>query len=123
MTSADGPPIDMRELPPWQTPSDLHYLEPPEGWYTVTSAMNDVRARVTWDLTTQPFLWFWQQFGAGKTYPWWGMEYLVGLEPWTSAPGTGLADAVMSGTVPMVQAGGSLSTILGVQIEEGNARK
>jgi len=123
MTSAGGSLIDMQELPPWETPSDLHYLEPPEGWYTLTSAKNDIRARVTWDLTTQPFLWFWQQFGAGKTYPWWGTEYLVGLEPWTSAPGTGLADAVASGTVPMVHAGGSLSTILGIQIEEGNTGK
>lgn len=40
-----------------------------------------------------------------------------------AAPGTGLADAVASGTVPMVHAGGSLSTILGIQIEEGNTGK
>ena len=120
MVDAAGSLIDMRELPPWQTPSDLHYLRPPEGWYTLTSPQHGIRAKVMWDLETQPFLWFWQQFGAGTTYPWWGTEYLVGLEPWTCAPGTGLADAAASGTVPIVGAGDSLSTALDVVIEEGN---
>ncbi len=110
MTGADGSVIDMRELPAWSTPSDLHYLQPPEGWYTLTSPGSGIRARVTWNLETQPYLWFWQQFGAGTTYPWWGSEYLVGLEPWTNALGSS----------PGVAAGGSLSTVLGIDIEEGN---
>jgi galactose mutarotase-like enzyme len=123
MTSSNGSPIDMREMPLWQTLSDLHYLKPAEGWYTLSTSDDSVRARVTWDLKTQPFLWFWQEFGAGKTYPWWGMEYLVGLEPWTSAPGTGLSDAVSSGTVPVLKSGESILTALSVQIEEGNQGK
>ena len=118
MTSDSGTDIDMRELPPQGTKSDLHYLKPSEGWYTISSPDNSLITRVTWDHVAQPYLWFWQEFGAGKTYPWWGMEYLLGLEPWTSAPGSGLSDAVAAGTAPYIQPGNSISNAVSVHIEE-----
>jgi len=123
MTGQDGLSIDMRDLPERQTRSDLHYLKPPEGWYTLTGADRSLQVRVEWDINTQPYLWFWQEFGAGKTYPWWGMEYLVGLEPWTSAPGTGLADAVAAGTAAHLKPGESMATALSIHINEGNNQK
>ncbi len=120
MIGSDGSQIDMRELPVRETPGEMLYLKPSQGWYSITSADSAITAKVSWDLSTQPYLWLWQEFGGVKTYPWWGSEYLVGLEPWTSAPGTGLADAVTSGTVPIIKVGNSISTSLSVQIEEGN---
>jgi len=118
MTSDAGAHIDMSELPQQGCKSDLHYIQPSAGWYTISSANQSLTARVTWDIAAQPYLWFWQEFGAGTTYPWWGMEYLVGLEPWTSAPGSGLAEAVAAGTAPFIKPGESLSTALSVHIEE-----
>jgi len=118
MTSSSGEEIDMRVLPDKGTRSDLHYLKPPLGLYYINSNNRLIRAKVTWDLTSQPYLWFWQEFGAGETYPWWGMEYLVGLEPWSSAPGSGLEEAVKMGTAPIIKPMKSFSTSLKVSIEE-----
>lgn len=118
MKSDSGKELDMSELPPTETKSDLHYLKPPEGWYAISASDKSITARVTWDHKVQPYLWFWQEFGAGKTYPWWGMEYLVGLEPWTSSPGSGLADAVKAGTAAIIKPSELISTTLSVQIEE-----
>jgi galactose mutarotase-like enzyme len=118
MISDAGKQIDMRELPPSGTKSDLHYLKPPEGWYTISSKDSSIVAKVEWNLEAQPFLWFWQEFGGGKTYPWWGMEYLVGLEPWTSSPGTGLSDAVAASTAHLLRPGETFSNELSVQISE-----
>jgi galactose mutarotase-like enzyme len=115
---SSGDRIDMAVLPDAGTPSDLHYLTPSEGWYTITSANQSLRARVSWDHVSHPYVWFWQEFGSENTYPWWGMEYLVGLEPWTSIPGSGLAAAVQSGTARIIKPGGSYFSDLKIQIEE-----
>jgi galactose mutarotase-like enzyme len=122
MISDAGKQIDMRELPPSGTKSDLHYLKPPEGWYTISSKDSSIVAKVEWNLEAQPYLWFWQEFGGGKTYPWWGMEYLVGLEPWTSSPGTGLSDAVAASTAHLLRPGETFSNELSVQISEGKMK-
>ena len=50
------------------------------------------------------------------------MEYLVGLEPWTSAPGTGLADAVAASTARVLRPGETFSNDLSVQISERNMK-
>lgn len=118
MISDNGEEIDMCELPPTKTKSDLHYLKPSEGWYTITSQDSSIVAKVVWNLTTQPYLWFWQEFGAGTTYPWWGMEYLVGLEPWTSSPGTGLSDAVAASTAHYLRPDETFFNNLSVHISE-----
>lgn len=119
MTDHEGKAIDMRKLPPRGTRSDLHYLQPPEGWYILTSADSSMGAKVTWDLQAQPFLWFWQEFGAARTYPWWGTEYLVGLEPWTSRAGSGLTDAVAAGTAPVLDPGASMDSTLCIEMMRG----
>jgi hypothetical protein len=53
---------------------------------------------VEWDATVMPYLWFWQEFGGTIGYPWYGRHYNVGLEPFTSYPTNGLAEAVANGT-------------------------
>jgi len=118
MVSDAGEQIDMRKLPPAGIKSDLHYLKPSEAWYRISSNDASIIAKVNWSLAAHPYLWFWQEFGAGKTYPWWGMEYLVGLEPWTSSPGTGLSDAVKTSTAHFLRPGQTFSNDLSVQVSE-----
>lgn len=120
MSSFESTPIDMGVLPEINSPTDLHYLEPTEGHFSISSADNRVRASVDWDLSVQPYLWFWQQFGAWKDYPWWGTEYLVGIEPWTSAPGTGLGDDYVVKNSPKLGPGEMKTTSSVVTIEEEN---
>jgi hypothetical protein len=122
MISDTGDQIDMRELPALGTKSDLHYIKPAQGWYTISSQDSSIVAKVNWNLESQPYLWFWQEFGAGNTYPWWGMEYLVGLEPWTSSPGSGLSDAVAARTARVLKPEETLFSELSVQINERNMK-
>jgi hypothetical protein len=53
---------------------------------------------VEWDVWQMPYLWFWQEFGASSFYPWYGRNYNVGLEPFSSFPTNGIEVAVENGT-------------------------
>lgn len=90
--------VDLRVLPEPGTPSDLCYLTGfgDLGRYQVTR--EDLGLRVEWDATVLPWLWFWQEFGAWTDYPWYGRHYNIGLEPFSSQPTNGLAEAVANGT-------------------------
>jgi galactose mutarotase-like enzyme len=118
MVGPESQNIDMGIFPEKETPTDLHYLTPTEGWYVVRSKDKPLSVAVNWDIATQPYVWFWQQFGAWKEYPWWGTEYLVGLEPWTSAPGSGLGDSKALANSPRIAAGESLTARTVITLNE-----
>jgi hypothetical protein len=95
--AADGGTLDLSVAPPPGTPSDIVYLTGfPEGWYEVTNG--DLGLRVEWDAAVLPYLWMWQEFGGTTGYPWWGRAWTLGLEPFSSMPTNGLAEAVANGT-------------------------
>ncbi len=99
VTDAGGDPIDLRILPPAGTPSELLYLTGfPTGWYEVTTPRHQLTLRVMWDAAVLPYLWFWQEFGADQSYPWYGRLYTQGLEPFSSYPTYGLPQAVANGS-------------------------
>ena len=67
-----------------------------EGSYTIRD--DRVGLRVSWDARTMPYLWVWQEHGATREYPWWGRLRTLGLEPFSSRPTDGLAEAVRNGS-------------------------
>lgn len=97
-TSPDGEPVDLSVLPGRGAPSDIVYLTgfPERAWYEV--ACGGLAFRVEWDATVLAYLWFWQEFGATAGYPWYGRHWNIGLEPFSSYPTNGLAEAVANGT-------------------------
>ncbi|HEY3181749.1 MAG TPA: DUF4432 family protein [Gaiellaceae bacterium] len=97
-SSPEGEQVDLSVLPPQGTASEIVYLSgfPPEAWYEVGG--EDLGFRVTWDAAVMPYLWFWQEFGRTVGYPWYGRHWNVGLEPFSSYPTNGLAEAVANGT-------------------------
>lgn len=115
---ANGDTIDLGVLPDAGSGSDLHYIDPTAGWFRLSSADSSVEATVSWDLADFPRLWFWQEFGGSERYPWWGSDYLIGLEPWNCAPGAGLAVAVDRREVPFLDAGAERTAALNVHVEE-----
>jgi hypothetical protein len=108
--AADGEngPLDFSVIPTPGTPSDLIYMTGfPErsAWYEILDDSRGVGARIEWDRDTMPYLWYWQEFGAHTDYPWYGRNYNIGLEPFSSFPTNGLAEAVKNGTAMYVGPG------------------
>ena len=76
-------PTDFSILPEPGTPGDLFYLtgfKGGTGTYTVTRPDSDLGMTVTWDATTLPYLWYWQQFGRIDGYPWYGRAWNVAAD-------------------------------------------
>jgi len=92
----DGGVTDLSVVPEHGGPSDIVYLHG-ASWYEIT-APDGHGLRVDWDASVLPYLWMWQELGATTDYPWWGRAYVLGLEPFSSHPTNGLAEAVRNGT-------------------------
>lgn len=94
-----GEQIDLSVLPERGTHSELLYLTGlPEGSYTIENPHKRLSLRVSWDVGRMPYLWFWQEYGASRLYPWYGRYYNIGLEPFSSFPTNGIAEAVENDT-------------------------
>ncbi|WP_433190425.1 DUF4432 family protein [Actinoallomurus sp. CA-150999] len=105
---------DLSVVPEPGAPSDIVYLTGfTDGWYEVADAL-----RVEWDASVLPYVWMWQELGAWRDYPWWGRAYVVGLEPFSSLPTNGLAEAVENGSALRVPAGARRSLWLRATVLE-----
>ncbi|HLV97341.1 MAG TPA: DUF4432 family protein [Ktedonobacterales bacterium] len=95
----DGGLIDLSRMPSRGTISEIVYLSGfQQGWYEIFNQRKGLGLRVEWDAQTMPYLWFWQEFGASHGYPWYGRAYTIGLEPFSSHPTDGIAQAVANET-------------------------
>lgn len=114
----DGAPVDLSLLPPAGTPSEMVYLRGfDEGRYVVRGA-GGLGLALAWDARVMPHVWFWQEFGAAKSYPWFGRHYNIGLEPFTSTPREGLAAAVENGTAQTLAGGETRRFSLSARVVE-----
>ncbi|MBB4662833.1 DUF4432 family protein [Conexibacter arvalis] len=95
--AAAGEPLDLSVIPPRGEPSEMLYLDVPEGWYEL-GRPGKPAFRLDWDRATLPWLWLWQELGATDGWPWFGDAWVVGLEPCSSQPTNGLAEAVANET-------------------------
>lgn len=96
--------------------SSIDYLG---GLDTYTIRDDRVGLRVSWDARTMPYLWVWQEHGGTRQYPWWGRLRTVGLEPFSSHPTDGLAEAVRNGTVLRLRARDARDSHLIATVLEG----
>lgn len=105
-TAANGDKVDFSVLPEFGTLSEMVYLTgfDERAWYTVENHALGIGFRVNWDVAEMPYLWYWQEYGATKAYPWFGRHYNIGLEPFAGYPTSGLADAIRNGSAGMLQA-------------------
>lgn len=116
-----GEDVNLSVLPERGTMSEMLYLtDLPEGRYEVENPRKGLGLRVKWDLQQMPYLWFWQEYGASEFYPWYGRHYNIGLEPFSSYPTNGLAEAVDNGTALSVAAGDERRFALGVEVLESD---
>ena len=119
-----GNPVDLSRIPPKESRRyDMSYIaDMPDGWYAITNQRLGVGFGVRWPTNIYKFLWYWQAFGGGFGYPFWGRTYNVGLEPFSSWTNQGIADAKANGTAMILQPGESVSSTLGVVAYTGSDR-
>ena len=115
-----GASVDLSVLPEAGTMSEMLYLKDlSEGWYEVENPKKALALRVEWDVEQMPYLWFWQEYGASGFYPWYGRHYNIGLEPFSSYPTNGIADAVRNGTAMLLGAREERRFSMRVEVLEG----
>jgi galactose mutarotase-like enzyme len=110
----DGAPVDLRTIPTIAAGSeDMAYFEQmPAGWYALTNRNRRLSLVVEYPVELYRYLWYWQVFGGGTGYPWYGRNYNIGLEPFTSATNGGLASALADGSAVPLGPGESLHSRL-----------
>jgi galactose mutarotase-like enzyme len=96
----EGQAVDFsRPQPRGAGRADLLYLtDLREGWFTIANPRLNVRVGMAWTLETFPYLWYWHDANGTPGYPWYSESYVLALEPWSSTPSMGLAEAVKRGT-------------------------
>jgi hypothetical protein len=90
----------------------LFFKELAEGWYALTNRRQAVGFGMAWDPTLFKYVWMWQNYGGHTDYPWYGRAYTCALEPFTSFPPAGVANAVRNGTALLLRPGQVLETEL-----------
>jgi galactose mutarotase-like enzyme len=96
----DGTTVDLDLLPVGdERISEMGYLSDFEtGQYQLLNPSLGLGVRLSWDKNLFPYLWYWLEWGGSCGYPFYGRCKVAALEPFSSIPGTGLANAVKRGT-------------------------
>lgn len=117
-----GERVDLRELPGPGAASDIFYAGPflDSAWYQVTRP-DGLVLRVEWGAQALPYLWLWYELGATLGAPWYGTLHAIGLEPSSSWPTNGLAEAVANGSALRFEPGQMLDSWYTVEVRSPGA--
>jgi hypothetical protein len=86
LRAADGSTIDASIVPGRGAATRIAMLSGfTEGWYELLHT-NGRADRVTWDARTQPFLWFYGEFGGTDDAPYHDRIYTLALQPFSRNP-------------------------------------
>lgn len=107
----DGSRVDLSTFPPKsdRVQDFAAFKNQKEGWYAVTNPERGVGIGITYPVEIFRYLWYWQVFGGGMGYPWYGRTYNVGLEPFTSLP-AGIPEPGSDQRTSMIFAAGETKT-------------
>ena len=119
----NGEEVDLSKIPPPSAKvSDMVFVtDLKEGWYGVTNQKRKVGFAMRWDRQLFPYIWYWQVYKGDFGYPFYGRTYNIALEPFTSYPRLGLAEAINHNTQKKIGPGMSIETELLALAYEGVA--
>ncbi len=124
--SPQGQPVDASVVLPFgaiQAQEMAYLAELTDGWYAIRNQERNLGFGLRFDHHLYRYIWYWQQLGnVAQGYPWWGRLHTVALEPWTSYPTGGLAEAIANGTAVTLAAGEVIKTSLRAVAFEGASR-
>jgi hypothetical protein len=120
----NGEAVDMSRIPgPQERVANLGYLlDFAEGWYALSNERLGLGIGLAWPEDIFPYVWLWQELHGSRGYPWHGAVYVMGVEPHTSYPGSGLVAAIEQGTAPRLDAGASLEATITAALFEPRGR-
>ena len=118
-----GALLDLSVVPSRQARSaDLAFLGGfEEGWYGITNPSLGLGFGLVWPEDIFPYLWFWQEFRGSAGWPWYGSNYVMALEPFTSYDASGLAGCVVNEMARKLGPGESVEVDLTAVCFEGKA--
>jgi hypothetical protein len=116
-----GKDVDIRKILPKSAKTmDLAYFTKlAEPWFALTNSKQKLSFGLRFDKQVFDAIWYWQVFGGGQGAPWFSRTYNIGLEPFTTWPGTGLADAVQRGRNRSLKGNGVITTNLIALVHTG----
>ena len=85
-----------RPVEPMAALAYLHDFEKP--WAAIRRLDDSIAVALSWDSARFPCAWLWFELGGTAEAPWYGCGRLIGIEPNTTWPGMGLADALARGS-------------------------
>lgn len=89
-----GDSVDLSVVPNVKVERLCYLPNRPEGWVAMES--HETIFGLSWDLNAFPHLWFWQEIG-GTGFPWFGRTNITAIEPASTWPSYGLAEAIKKG--------------------------
>lgn len=124
MTTRSGEVVDGSRIPSpdAKTSDELCFIGLREGWYSLTDTKRKIGFALEWDLEAFPYVWFWQVFGGGAGYPWYGRTYNCALEPWSGYPLFGLNRTIEHGFQKKLEPGESTTVYLKAVAHSGAER-
>jgi hypothetical protein len=95
--------------------SYLHDLASP--WASIRRLDGTVGVALSWDAGLFPCAWLWYELGGSHEPPWLGQARLIGIEPNTTWPGAGLAEADRRGArLLTLQPGAEITTVVRLHV-------
>ena len=124
LETAEGAAVDGTAIPRDGTVEncDMIYLHGCDGWFALMNRREACGVYLRWPAEQLPYLWYWQNFHGSYGYPWFGKGAVFALEPFTSYPAYGLAEAAKRGTQRALDAGQTARFAMNFGWIEGRAR-
>jgi hypothetical protein len=86
-------------------------------WAAIRRLDDSLAAILSWDDALFPYAWLWVELGGTAAAPWHGKGHVIGLEPATTWPSNGLAEASrQGGTLLTLAPGQEIGTTVRLQV-------
>jgi hypothetical protein len=100
VTTGAGEQVDLRRVPgPDEPRAVLAYLTDfDSGYFAITNPRLGLGVGLRWPVEVFDKAWLWQEVHSGSGWPWFKRAYVVAVEPASTIPGQGMANARAKGS-------------------------
>jgi len=115
VTAADGTTVDLSHVPAEddEPRAILGYLSDfRSGFCAITSERLGLGVGLRWPLDTFGHAWLWQEMRSTAQWPWFQRAYVLAVEPASTIPGQGLANARAKGHSGVLIGAGAARTVV-----------